>query len=1130
MLIRHVQRAGLILGAIFAAVLFFLGGAALRLLMGPISLGPFAGIIEDAINHSVPGVVVRFDQAVLEWSRAEGKVNLIVLGTKVFDSNGHIIAQAPKADLDFDAAAIVQGHLNVRRLGLIGVQITGVRAKDGTIRLGFGPEQDNADLLKTLRDILKDSAAGGGTLDSLSIQNARLAFRDEPTGLFIIAPEANFTLHNKGAAMDASLDSAVEIAGAPGRITANAVLRSDGSPDHGTIAVKGLSLPALVRSSENFAVLKPYRLVSDVQGNFVLDAAGKLQTTTFQVSGQGSIDNDIFKPALKLNNFAVTGSYDVASNAVALDDFKFDSKEISAKGKANLALAWQDEALGMVTGNLETSELRVDAGWFPQPLRVSRLAFEGGYDLKARVLSWQRAAIDADPLSSELTGTVQFSGKASPAFAVNGTVKPLSLADVLRYWPPDVGIGAREWIVANVSQGQFGPLQVEANFPAGTLDRMPLPDSVLTLSFPFENVTARYIEGMTPLTEARGEARLTGDAFHVVVAAASVGPLPVSQGDVTIPDLHTEGVVSRIKAHTEGRMLDILNLINEEPLGYPKRFGINPTTVAGRAAVDLDFELPLLRDLTFDQVKMAVQAKATDLAMPIDNRKLEHATMSFAIDNKSLTSQGTGTLSTVPITFKWTEDFAAPAVTTRVDVAGRLDDAARATLGWSEPKFLTGPMPVTLALSGRRFHFSDAALSADTTNAVLEIPTLNLFKRAGARSNATAQLQFGEGGAVTFNDLVITGEGLNAKGVVAIDGAGHFLSASFSDLRAGINDFAMNVEPLPGNGMTVRIQGKSLDATHFFADKTDKDKKAAPNAPPAPDTDSELQNPLTLNLKVDRLVFHENVGFKNVTLAVSYAAKEKLTGFNLDAIGTGKGKVTGHMDIVKGVRNLALETDDAGAFLDSFMNFSSVRGGKLAAKINFPIDTAGPAAPKTPPADYQGTLTLSDITVTNQPFIARLFSAGSLDGPLRLLQGQGIQLTTVSIPFNARAKLVTIHEGRAAGPAIGATFEGMLDRKADKIDVTGTLVPVYGLNSFLGAVPILGDILVSKKGEGIFGLTYAMKGNLSEPNVSVNPLSVLTPGIFRRIFEFDPPKMPPPEAQEPKPPQAAQAGPAAKPE
>jgi hypothetical protein len=88
------------------------------------------------------------------------------------------------------------------------------------------------------------------------------------------------------------------------------------------------------------------------------------------------------------------------------------------------------------------------------------------------------------------------------------------------------------------------------------------------------------------------------------------------------------------------------------------------------------------------------------------------------------------------------------------------------------------------------------------------------------------------------------------------------------------------------------------------------------------------------------------------------------------------------------------------------------------------------------------------------------------------------------------------------------TFAGTVDRKAERVDLTGSLVPLYGLNSFLGAVPVLGDLLVSKQGEGIFGLTYAMKGNLNEPVLSVNPLSVLTPGIFRRIFEFAPAKEP----------------------
>jgi len=260
---------------------------------------------------------------------------------------------------------------------------------------------------------------------------------------------------------------------------------------------------------------------------------------------------------------------------------------------------------------------------------------------------------------------------------------------------------------------------------------------------------------------------------------------------------------------------------------------------------------------------------------------------------------------------------------------------------------------------------------------------------------------------------------------------------------------------------------------------------------------------------VDRLAFQDNRAFRDVTLAVSFGAREKLTGFNLDALGTGKGKVTGRMEVVKGVRNLALDTDDAGAFIDTFLGFTSVRNGSLAARISFPGDVPSPINVKPPPpSDYQGTVTLTDIVVTDQPFVARLFSAGSLDGPLRLLQGDGISLNAVTIPFSARAKMVAIRDGRAAGSAIGMTFAGTVDRKAERVDLTGSLVPLYGLNSLLGSVPVLGDLLVSKPGEGIFGLTYAMKGNLNEPGISVNPLSVLTPGIFRRIFEFSPAKEP----------------------
>jgi len=1130
MLTRHVQRAGLFFGAILAALLFFMGGAALRLLMGPVSLGPFAGIIEDALNHSVSGVVIRFDQAVLEWSRAEGKVNLIVLGTKVLDLNGHIIAQAPKADLDFDAAAIVAGHLSLKRFALLGVQLTGMRSKEGAIRLGFGPGQGEPDLLKTIRNILQNSAKGGGSLDSFSVRNARLAFRDEPTGLFIVSPDTNFTVQNRGDELDATLDSAVEISGAPARIAATAVLHADGMPDHGKVEIKGLSFPALARNSANLAALRPYQLISDLTLSFSLNGDGALAASEFQVTGAGSIEAPVLKSPLRLDKFAAQGSYDGPGNRLALESFSFDADRAAAKGNAAVTLGWNEGALETVSGNLEADDVRLNLpAWFPDPVALSHFSLQALYDRKSRTVTWERAVLSGGALAADLRGTASFAGAGSPALAVTGTMNALSIADALKYWPHGVGDAARDWIAGNVPEGRIGPIRVNADLSAGALDQSALPADALTLTFPFEGVTARYIATMTPVTGAHGQAKLTGDSFHLTVAAASVGPLAVTDGDVDIPDLYTHGVLSRITAHSESRMSDVLRLIDEEPLGYAKRFGINPASVEGHGAVDIDFQLPLLKDLPLDQIRIGVKAKATDLALPIDNRKFQHGMVSFVIDSKSLLSQGTATLSGVPVTFKWSEDFEAPGVTTRVDLAGRLDDANRAPLGLSEPKWLTGPMPVTLALTGRRFHLTDAAVKADLTNAVAEIPTLNLAKKTGVPANATAQLRFAEGGAMAINDLVVTGQGLNVRGGLSLDGEGRIINVSLADVRSGRNDFAMNIAPIEGGGLAFGIRGKSLDATHFLG----PDTKKTPNAPPPAEVDSDLQNPLSIDAKLDRLVLRDNVNFRDVTLAVSFAAHEKLTGFNLDAIGIGKGKVTGGMSLVKGLRNLSLDSDDAGAFIDAFMSFSSVRGGKLAARISFPSDAANAASAKAPPPDYQGTITLSDVVITDQPFFARLFSVGSLDGPLRLLQGEGIALTSVNVPFSARGKMVTIREGRAAGAAIGATFSGTLDRKTNRVDLSGSLVPVYGLNSMLGALPVLGDILISKKGEGIFGLTYAMKGNLDEPGLTVNPLSVLTPGIFRRIFEFDTPKEPAPQPQpqaepqpqlQPQPQASAEAG------
>ena len=95
-----------------------------------------------------------------------------------------------------------------------------------------------------------------------------------------------------------------------------------------------------------------------------------------------------------------------------------------------------------------------------------------------------------------------------------------------------------------------------------------------------------------------------------------------------------------------------------------------------------------------------------------------------------------------------------------------------------------------------------------------------------------------------------------------------------------------------------------------------------------------------------------------------------------------------------------------------------------------------------------------------------------------------------------------LNDAYVNGPALGATMRGRVNFKTQTVNLGGTYVPLYGLNSALGAIPILGGIFVGRQGEGVVGITFALQGPLDDPNVLVNPMSVVAPGIFRQIFEF----------------------------
>jgi len=125
-----------------------------------------------------------------------------------------------------------------------------------------------------------------------------------------------------------------------------------------------------------------------------------------------------------------------------------------------------------------------------------------------------------------------------------------------------------------------------------------------------------------------------------------------------------------------------------------------------------------------------------------------------------------------------------------------------------------------------------------------------------------------------------------------------------------------------------------------------------------------------------------------------------------------------------------------------------------------------------------------------------------LTGMVEMLNGDGIGFSALDAQMSYANDQLVFTEGRMAGPSLGLTGAGSYNIARDNLDVDGVVAPSPGLNlSMLGEIPVIGDLLVSRRGEGVFGMTYSINGRAAEPRVGVNPVSALTPGILRRIFE-----------------------------
>ena len=183
-------------------------------------------------------------------------------------------------------------------------------------------------------------------------------------------------------------------------------------------------------------------------------------------------------------------------------------------------------------------------------------------------------------------------------------------------------------------------------------------------------------------------------------------------------------------------------------------------------------------------------------------------------------------------------------------------------------------------------------------------------------------------------------------------------------------------------------------------------------------------------------------------------------------------------------------SDIARPLVNSYGFFEGLEGGNLIYSS------------KSNNKESSGVLEIKNFKLNKAPGLAKLLSLADLKGLTDALRGDGISFDSLVIKYESSSTWMDIKEIFIIGPSISVLVEGYFDKKKNILSLRGTLVPAKTLNNIVSKIPVVGDILIGKKvGEGIFGVSFKIKGSTEDLKTTVNPVKTLTPRFITRALE-----------------------------
>ena len=1146
----HVCRE-IFAGIVVVGLIAIVGGYG-RLARGPISFPSLVPVLETAINGELSDLRVEIDDAILQRSPDGPGVLFRLRNIRLIDKDGATVAQAPLAAIGLSGSAMLSGRIAPGSVDFIGPRLLLFYDSDQGLSLRFSkstaadsealirgslpPDAQNVpvlpppasetviakrgeqppdmipsgrpfDITSTITEIFEGARSGSSSyLTRFGVENAVVVLNQNGTQTLWQVPDFAIDLDHRSRRSilvgHANLSSSKGDWGLEFRTEQRSKRQ-------------GLSFTALIENLVPSGIAEQFPSI------------GLLKALDMPVTGEANVELSVSgdfmagEAQFKLKPGELTTPWD-PDRAMQIDQGNLHVRYVKDEDRVELlpsALQWGNSE-ATISGEFRPVRddngaptswnfaLKADNAVFGveevglAPIRVDEWSISGNIAPGSSQVTLSKFIIRSGTAAIELSGSM-IDAPGSPEVKLSGTVTPMSLDTLKLLWPKFLAGGAREWVLERVSGGQVLGGKFNVALQAGELAQIEsggeVPQGAINVELDLADMQITYIPKMPPVTTEAAKLTVSGTVFTVDIPRGKIGlpsgaEIELSEGRFFIPELRQDPQQGEVTFNAQSSTPSVLQLLDHEPLGFITAVKMRPEDFGGTANGDFSLTMPLMKELEFKDIKLNGMARLDDAIATNVGGKLsvEGGAVDVNITEQAVEARGDILIKGVPAQLAWQRIFYTPdEQQPPIRIMALLDEPAREKLGIKINHLVRGPLPTTLSMATDAQGQQTISMQADLAGAELIFGAMGWTKPKGRAASVQFDVAQEEDGSTELRNFRVLGDEMTIDGSIALDAEQRLKSLHFSDFSVDASThIEITATVREDQVLDITAQGPSYNGQQFF--------RSLFSAGQLTDTGAESPDPFDIDLtaRVDSLLGSYNT---NVANAVVTLKKRKGRLVALDAKGdlNGKAPAAAKLEDQKGARLITAESRDAGAAFRLIGFYPNVEGGEASLQVN--LDAGGPG-------EKTGILWARSFTVLGDSVVSNVLSDPSATAALGQ-QGTQVNRSRIAFeklraPFSVGGGQFRLRDAYMNGPALGATMRGTVDFKSQTVDLGGTYVPLYGLNSALGAIPILGKVLVGRPGEGIVGITFAIKGKLDDPAVLVNPMSVMTPGIFRQIFEF----------------------------